>query len=147
MPTREQGREAATRLVDSYRARIRELRGPATSEAVIRQEFLDPFWQALGWDVGNRAGKPAGEKDVLIEAGVGTIEDKRFRHRRFAYFFRVGGFPSFFAPALGPITGSAIAPRFKATGVCGLSVSRHLLCLGRATGPTDKQHNQESSPT
>lgn len=53
MPTKEQGREKVARLVDAYRSRLCELRSPATSEAVIRQEFLDPYWGALGCDVGN----------------------------------------------------------------------------------------------
>lgn len=102
MTTKEQGLAKVGRLVDAYRSRLRELRSNATSEAVIRQEFLDPFWEALGWDVRNRANKAAGEKDVLIEAGVDTIEDKRFRHKRCDYFFRVSGFPRFLLEAKKP---------------------------------------------
>lgn len=102
MTPKERGRAKVEALVQGYRANLRELRDARTSEAVIRLEYLDPFWEALGWDVGNTARKPAGEKDVLIEAGVGTIEDKRFRHRRCDYFFRVSGFPRFLLEAKKP---------------------------------------------
>lgn len=102
MLTKEQGRAKVDRLVDRFRSRLRELRSPATSEAMIRQEFLDPFWEALGWDVRNKGNKSVGERDVLIEAGLDTIEDKRFRHRRCDYFFRLSGFPRFLLEAKKP---------------------------------------------
>jgi predicted type IV restriction endonuclease len=36
-----------------FRANLTDLRDPQTSEAVVRQEYIDPFWKALGWDVAN----------------------------------------------------------------------------------------------
>ncbi|MBV6515358.1 MAG: Type IIS restriction enzyme Eco57I [Planctomycetes bacterium] len=102
MPTKEQGRAKVEELVQGFRANLRELRDAQTKEAVIRQQFIDRFWKALGWDVDNSAQKPAGEKDVEIEAGVGTIEDRRFSHRRCDYIFRAGGLRRFLLEAKKP---------------------------------------------
>ena len=41
-------------LVSGFRANLAALRDPQTSEAVVRQEYIDPFWKALGWDVANK---------------------------------------------------------------------------------------------
>lgn len=89
-------------LVDAFRDRAAELRGPQKTEAEIRSEFIDPFWNALGWDIRNRAHKSDAEKDVVIEAHVGTIEEGRRRSRRSDYLFRIGGFPRFFVEAKKP---------------------------------------------
>ena len=78
------------------------MRDPQTSEAVVRNEFIDPFWEALGWDVVNRDHRSHAEKDVLIEAPVGTIEGERVRNRRPDYLFRIDGFSRFVVEAKKP---------------------------------------------
>jgi len=89
-------------LVSGFRANLTELRDPQTSEAVVRQEYIDPFWKALGWDVANDQHRSHAEKDVLIEAPVGTIERERVRNRRPDYLFRIDGFPRFVVEAKKP---------------------------------------------
>ncbi len=86
-------------LVAGFRANLAALRDPQTSEAVIRQEYIDPFWLALGWDMANESHRSHAEKDVLIEAPVGTIENERVRNRRPDYLFRIDGFPRFVVEA------------------------------------------------
>ena len=76
-------------LVAGFRANLTALRDPQTSEAVVRQEYIDPFWRELGWDVANKDHRSYAEKDVLIEASVGTIEGERPRNRRPDYLFRI----------------------------------------------------------
>lgn len=90
------------KLVNGFREHILALRAPQTLEATIRHEYIDPFWIALGWDVSNRALRSHAEKDVVIEAPVGTIEQERMRSRRPDYLFRVGGFPRFVVEAKKP---------------------------------------------
>ncbi len=75
--TDQDARKLITELVHAFSTNIRTLRDPQTLEAVVRQEYIDPFWKALGWDVANTAHRNAAEKDVLIEASVGTIEAQR----------------------------------------------------------------------
>jgi len=89
-------------LVAGFRENLRDLRDPRTSEAVVRQEYIDPFWKALGWDVANDAHRSYAEKDVLVEAAVGAVEGEKGRYRRPDYLFRIDGFPRFVVEAKKP---------------------------------------------
>jgi type I restriction-modification system DNA methylase subunit len=90
-------------LVSGFRANLGGLRDAQTSEAVVRQEYIDPFWKALGWDVDNATHCSHAEKDVLVEAPIGTIEGEQTRRRRPDYLFRIDGFPRFVYEAKRPI--------------------------------------------
>ena len=48
---------------DSYRA-------PSYNEAQLRQEFVNPFFKALGWDVDNERGFTEAHKDVIHEDSI-----------------------------------------------------------------------------
>lgn len=89
-------------LVEGFRTNLRSLHEPQTLEAVIRQEYIDPFWKLLEWDVANAAHRSRAEKDVVIEAPVATIEAERIRSRRPDYLFRIDGFPRFVIEAKKP---------------------------------------------
>jgi len=86
-------------LVEGFRSNLRNLRDEHTPEAVIRQEYIDTFWKLLGWDVANDAHRSLAEKDVVIEATVGTLEGERIRSRRPDYIFRIDGFSRFVVEA------------------------------------------------
>lgn len=45
-----------SRLVKSFGMRLGELKQPGYAEAQLRDDFLNPFFRALGWDMENRAG-------------------------------------------------------------------------------------------
>jgi hypothetical protein len=89
-------------LVAGFRQNLGDLRDPQTSEAVVRQEYIDPFWKALGWDVANDEHRSHAEKDVLVEAPLSTVEGERARNRRPDYLFRIDGFPRFVVEAKKP---------------------------------------------
>jgi len=36
-------------------------------EAQVRIDFLNPFFEALGWDIENKAHKPPHERDVIVD--------------------------------------------------------------------------------
>ena len=80
-------------------ARNREqYRNPDYKEAQLRKEFLDPFFEALGWDVANKQGwaeqyKEVVNEDALKIAGTTKAPD---------YSFRIGGARKFFAEAKKP---------------------------------------------
>src|ERR1041385_6160439 len=85
--------ETFGRNLDSY------LR-PEYKEAHVRQEFIDPFFSALGWDVANDAGNAEAYKDVVHEdtlriSGVGISAPD--------YSFRIGGARKFFVEAKKPV--------------------------------------------
>jgi len=68
-------------------------------EAQVRQEFIDPLFAALGWDVRNEQGYAEAYKEVVSEdslriSGAGTKAPD--------YSFRVGGTRKFFVEAKKP---------------------------------------------
>ncbi len=96
------GRANIEDLVQRFRAHIREYRSARTKEAEIRQQFVDPFWRALGWDVGDTKGVGPSECEVIIEKNVETIDASGLRSRRPDYLFRLGGFSRFIVEAKKP---------------------------------------------
>ncbi len=83
--------ERFERNYDSYKS-------GAYNETQVRREFIDPFFEALGWDVDNRAGYAEAYKDVIHEnavkvGGITKAPD---------YSFRIGGQRKFFVEAKRP---------------------------------------------
>ncbi len=56
------------RLVESFGRRLNELKSTEYSEAKLRDDYLNPFFRALGWDMENRAGLIQKEREVEIES-------------------------------------------------------------------------------
>ena len=54
-------------LVERFDRNIEAYRSGDYKEARVRAEFLDPFFEALGWDVRNTAGYAEAYKDVIHE--------------------------------------------------------------------------------
>jgi len=82
------------------------------NEAQLRQEFLNPFFQALGWDVFNRKGYSEAHKEVIHEDAIKVGG----RTKAPDYCFRAGGgVRSFFVEAKKPSVDihDAISPAFQ----------------------------------
>ena len=58
------------RLVESFGKRLVELKRPGYAEAQLRDDFLNPMFRALGWDMENRAGLIQREREVEIESAT-----------------------------------------------------------------------------
>jgi hypothetical protein len=58
------------RLVESFGNRLAELKSADYNEAKLRDDFLNPFFRALGWDMENRAGLIQKEREVEIESAT-----------------------------------------------------------------------------
>ena len=68
-------------LVSRFEMHYDEYKQPHYKEADARREFIDPFFEALGWDVGNRIGADEAYKDVLRESREGSgAPDYAFRY-------------------------------------------------------------------
>jgi len=85
-------RKQISDLVERFQRNIDAYHSPAYNETQLRREFIDPFFEALGWDVSNKAGYAEQYKDVIHEdaikiAGATKAPD---------YCFRVGGARKFF---------------------------------------------------
>lgn len=79
-------------LVERFGQNIEAYKSPAYNETRLRREFIDPFWEALGWDIANKAGFALPYQDVLHEDSLkmgGTTKAPD-------YSFRVGGQRKFF---------------------------------------------------
>lgn len=72
------------RLVEAFGRRLAELKQPGYAEAQLRDDFLNPLFRALGWDMENRAGLIQSEREVEIESAT-QIGGRR---KRADYLFR-----------------------------------------------------------
>jgi hypothetical protein len=68
------------------------------NETQLRREFLDPFFEALGWDVSNKQGNAEAYKDVVHEDAIKVGGFTKAPD----YSFRIGGTRKFFVEAKKP---------------------------------------------
>jgi type I restriction-modification system DNA methylase subunit len=68
------------------------------NEAQLRQEFVNPFFKCLGWDIDNTRGASEKYKDVIHEAAIKIGGATKAPD----YCFRFGGNPIFFLEAKKP---------------------------------------------
>lgn len=54
-------------LVQKYEQGKEVYRTSRFNETQVRNEFLDPLFEILGWDIRNIAGKNTNEREVLLE--------------------------------------------------------------------------------
>lgn len=85
-------------LVERFERNIEQYRSPVYNETQLRREFLDPFFEALGWDVNNRQGYAEAYKDVVHEDSIRIEEQAKAPD----YSFRIGGQRMFFLEAKKP---------------------------------------------
>lgn len=85
-------------LVDHFESNKRAYLNPHYNETSLRNEFLDPFFIALGWDVGNKRMYGDSYKEVVLE----TSQEVDGSARKPDYVFRAGGFQKFFVEAKKP---------------------------------------------
>jgi len=71
---------------------------PVYKEAHVRQEFINPFFEALGWDMANLQGFAEAYKEVVHEDAVKMGAATKAPD----YSFRVGGTRKFFVEAKTP---------------------------------------------
>lgn len=57
-------------LVQKYHKDKDAYRQTSYNETQLRADFLDPFFELLGWDIKNSSGKPTNEREVLLEEGL-----------------------------------------------------------------------------
>jgi hypothetical protein len=86
------------KLVERFDRNREQYLSPGYNETQLRQEFLNPFFSALGWDIENRQGYAEPYKDVIHEDAikVGTATKAP------DYSFRIGGMRKFFVEAKRP---------------------------------------------
>jgi hypothetical protein len=90
--------DAILALVERFEHNRAAYRGGHYNETQVRREFIDPMFEALGWDVANKQGYAEAYKDVvheeMLKVGGGTKAPD--------YGFRIGGQRKFFVEAKKP---------------------------------------------
>jgi len=73
------GIDAVRGLIQRFQTHQEEYTSPAYNEALLRQDFLNPFFEALGWDIANKRGwsetfREVVHEDALMVEGLPNTE-------------------------------------------------------------------------
>ena len=85
-------------LVDRFQQNASEYRSTTYNETQTKNDFIDPFFEALGWDIRNKKRSSEAYREVIYEYSV-KIGDT---HKAPDYCFRIGKDPKFFVEAKKP---------------------------------------------
>ena len=87
------GQEEKIRLlqnkVDLYSANLEQYKQKSYNETQVRVDFVNFFFQLLGWDVLNENGLPQHLREVTHEANVTVEEDGESKNKKSDYAFRI----------------------------------------------------------
>ena len=87
-----------TDLIERFRLNLKDYQSGRYNETQVRLEFIDPFFELLGWDVHNKKGYAEAYKDVVHEDQVKVGGATKAPD----YGFRIGGTRKFFVEAKKP---------------------------------------------
>jgi hypothetical protein len=85
-------------LVERFQRDAPQYRSSTYNETMLRRDFLDPFFGALGWDVANTQGIDLAHRDVIHEDAIKIGSFTKAPD----YCFRTGGERRFFVEAKRP---------------------------------------------
>jgi type I restriction-modification system DNA methylase subunit len=99
------------RLVEQFERNLEAYQSGQYNETQLRQEFIDPFFKALGWDLDNEKGYAEAYKDVIHEDAIKVGSALKAPD----YCFRIGGTRKFFLEAKKPSVNlkEDISPAFQ----------------------------------
>ncbi len=85
-------------LVERFEANLDSYRGGSYNETLLRRDFLDPLFKALGWDIDNAQGYAEAFREVVHEDAIKVGGSTKAPD----YSFRIGGRRIFFLEAKKP---------------------------------------------
>ena len=85
-------------LVEVFDRNADDYQSAHFNEAMLRQQFVNPFFKCLGWDMDNEQGYAEAYKDVIHEDAIKIGGATKAPD----YCFRIGGTPKFFLEAKKP---------------------------------------------
>lgn len=98
------------RLTSAFHKNLSHFKSGAYDESALRNDFLVPFWRALGWDVENLKGETQPLREVQIESRVDIAGKKK----RADYLFRTDGIERFVCEAKKPREGLSEKDAYQA---------------------------------
>ncbi|MBU4271170.1 MAG: N-6 DNA methylase [Planctomycetes bacterium] len=93
--TFDQGKEEVVKLCKHFTTNRQQFFAPGIKEAHIRQMLIDPFFEALGWDLRNAAMAAPQYREVIPEDSL----DVEGQQKAPDYTFRVGTLPKYYVEA------------------------------------------------
>ena len=112
-------------LVENFTTHLDAYKSVSYNETQLRVVYVNPLFEALGWDINNKKGSPPGYQDVLHEYSLKTAEGTKAPD----YCFCPGGLRKFFLETKKPAVdikddrGSAFqVRRYGWTGKLALSI-------------------------
>ena len=98
-------------LVERFDLHLASYKSARYKKTQLRREFVDPFFQALGWDMDNEEDAAEAYKDGIHEDAIKTGGTTKAPD----YGFRIGGQRKFYVEAMKPSVsmGSDISPAFQ----------------------------------
>ncbi len=97
--TKQQSYDNLARLVEKFAENIAEYKVKNYNESQARVDFINPFFELLGWDINNKKGLPESYRDVIYEDKLrigGTVKAPD-------YCFTINGNRKFFVEAKKPL--------------------------------------------
>jgi hypothetical protein len=109
--TFEQGKDDVSKLCQYFATNRQSFLAQGVKEAHIRQSLIDPFFEALGWDVRNASRIAPQYREVIPEDSL----DVDGQQKAPDYTFRVGTLPKFYVEAkkCGVNINTDIAPAYQ----------------------------------
>jgi hypothetical protein len=93
--TFDQGKDEVAKLCQYFATNRQSFLAPGVKEAHVRQLLIDPFFEALGWDVRNVSMAAPQYREVIPEDSL----DVEGQQKAPDYTFRVGTLPKFYVEA------------------------------------------------
>lgn len=90
--------ESIRRLAERFERNKEAYTSQSYNETQLREEFINPLFEALGWDVRNREGRAEAYKDVIHEDAIKIGASTKAPD----YSFRIGGQRKFFVETKKP---------------------------------------------
>jgi len=98
MPALSESLKDVEKLVERFRLHLDSYKSKDYKEERLKVEFINPFFEALGWDVRNVAGYAEAYKEVIFEDSLKTASGTEAPD----YCFRIGGVRKFFVETKKP---------------------------------------------
>ncbi len=101
MPNKDAAKTEILILVDKFSKNKESYLNSSYNETLVRNDFLNPFFEALGWDIYNKKGKPTNEREVILEEALkGSVSENS---KKPDYTFRLFSERKFFLEAKKPV--------------------------------------------
>ena len=90
--------EGIKELVEKFKSNYKQFHSSDYNETLTRQDFINPFFEYLGWDISNKEGLSQTYRDVIHEDKLKIGKETKAPD----YSFRIGGNRVFFVEAKKP---------------------------------------------